>query len=262
MEPLYNIYFSGEVMQGQDPAAVREALGQLFRADEATLDKLFSGKAQSVKRNCDKATALKYKQAMEKAGARPLIKQAEAPAERPLTAAEKIAALAAAPDAGTYSDSSAGQADEPATETADGDGDFDVAEAGADVLKPEERAEPVVADIDTDHLDVDATVDRLSEEPPPPPPSPDTSHLSMGEVGEDIPVLDTGVEPLSPDTDALSLSPEGTDFSDCAPPEPAPPAVDLSSIDLAPEGSDVLEDEYKRSEEAAAPDTDHISLED
>jgi hypothetical protein len=257
MALLYTIYFAGEVIEGRDPAAVRKALGQLFRADEATLDKLFSGKAQSVKRNCDKATALKYKQAMENAGARPLIKQVEPPTERPLTAAEKIAALAAEPDAGTYADDDTGNVRE---ET--GDGEFDIAEAGADVLKPEERAQPVKADIDTDSLDLDITATRLSEEPPPPPPSPDTSHLSMGKVGEDIPTLDTGIEPLSPDTDALCLSPEGTDFSDCAPPEPIPPAVDLSAIELAPEGSDVLEEKFRRIEQGAAPDTDHIALED
>lgn len=259
MEPLYNIYFAGEVMQGQDQAAVRAALGRLFKADEATLDKLFSGKAQSVKLNCDKATALKYKQAMEKAGARPLIKQVEAVVERPLTAAERIAALASAPDAGSYTDSPTGDAGKSSAEA--GDAGFGIAEVGADVLSQEERQDTVEANIDTGHLQLDAAADRLSEEPPPPPPAPDTNHLSMGEVGEDIPVLDSGVEPLSPDTDALSLSPQGTDFSDCASPDPAPPELDLSDIDLAPEGSDVLEEEYRRKEKAAAPDTDHISLE-
>jgi hypothetical protein len=260
MESLYSIYFAGEVMEGQDPAAVREALGRLFKADDATLDKLFSGQPQSIKRNCDKATALKYKQAMENAGARPLIKSAEPAVERPLTAAERIAALAAAPDAGNYPDTSADSARKEAADDTQ-EGDFDLAAAGADVLKPEERGEAVTADIDTGDLEVDATATRLSQEPPPPPPSPDTSHLSMGEVGEDIPVLDSGVEPLSPNTDALSLSPEGTDFADCAAPEPVPPAVDLSGIDLAPEGSDVLEEQYRRAEEAEVPETDHISLE-
>ncbi len=64
---------------------------------------------------------------------------------------------------------------------------------------------------------------------------PDTSHLSMGEVGEDIPHIEEEVELLDPDT---------------------------SSISLAPEGSDVLEEEYRKQEEATPPNTDHISLED
>lgn len=70
MEARYNIYFAGQLLAGHALAGVRENIARLFNADDATLDKLFSGKAQLVKRDCDKATALKYKQAMEQAGAR------------------------------------------------------------------------------------------------------------------------------------------------------------------------------------------------
>ena len=68
MEPLYNIYYAGEVLAGFDQSQVRKSLGALFKAGDATLDKLFSGKPQLLKRDCDEATALKYKQAMERAG--------------------------------------------------------------------------------------------------------------------------------------------------------------------------------------------------
>ena len=71
MDARYSIYFAGELLDGHDRATVRAGLAKLFNADEATLDKLFSGKAQMIKRGCDKATALKYKQAMERAGAQP-----------------------------------------------------------------------------------------------------------------------------------------------------------------------------------------------
>ena len=106
MEARYNVYFSGQLLDGQQLPTVRANMAKLFNADEATLDKLFSGKAQLVKRDCDKATALKYKQAIEKAGAIPVIKAAEAtpapspaaPTDKPMTAAERIAALASAPD--------------------------------------------------------------------------------------------------------------------------------------------------------------------
>ena len=74
MEARYNIYFAGQLIEGQDLAGVRTRIGKLFKADAATLDKLFSGKTQLLKRDCDKATALKYKQAMEQAGALPVIK--------------------------------------------------------------------------------------------------------------------------------------------------------------------------------------------
>ena len=82
----------------------------------------------------------------------------------------------------------------------------------------------------------------------------------MGEVGEDIPTLASTAQPLSPDTDALDLSPAGTDFSDCAAPDPEEPLLDLSALDLAAAGSDVLEEQYRKREQPAAPDTDHLSL--
>ena len=69
-------------------------------------------------------------------------------------------------------------------------------------------------------------------------PAPDTSHLTMGEVGEDIPNLPSDVSELEPDTSSLALSPEGSDFSDCTPAQAAIPDLDLSAIALAPAGSD------------------------
>ena len=84
----------------------------------------------------------------------------------------------------------------------------------------------------------------------------------MGEVGESIPSLDHGEAPPPPNTDALSLSPEGTDFSDCQAAPAEAPELDLSSLDVAPQGSDVLEEQYRKKPAEQAPDTDHISLED
>jgi hypothetical protein len=267
MEARYNILFAGELLEGRDMAEVRAALAKLFNADDATLDKLFSGKAQIIKRDCDKPTALKYKQAMERAGAKPVIKSAGEAAVEPdpqptLSAAERIAALAAAPDEDGYrSNREEEVAATDNTSVAD-DGSVDLAPAGADVLRPEERPQPVTAEIDTSSLGMDETAQRLSEESPPPPPAPDTSHLDMGEVGDTIPNLDTGAPPVNPDTSAIKLAPEGTDLSDCAPKTPQPPAVDLSAMELAPTGSDVIEDQYRKREQPKAPNTDHISLEE
>ena len=109
---------------------------------------------------------------------------------------------------------------------------------------------------------VEPPTDHLADPEPPPPPAPDVSHLTMGEVGESIPTLDRGDIPPAPNTDALALSPEGTDFSDCKAPEPETPDVDLSGLDVAPEGSDVLEPQYRKKAPETTPSTDHISLED
>jgi hypothetical protein len=269
MDAQYDIYFAGEVIDGHDPTAVRSSLGKLFKADEATLDKLFSGKLLAIKRGCDKATALKYQQAMERAGATAVIRAAGTPEpeshlprdsakEQPASAADKIAALATAPDeVGYRSDqSAAAEVDEPAAEG------MDIAPAGSDVLRPEERPASEAVEVDTSGLAVDPDAERLSEIPQPPPPAPDTGHLSMGEVGETIPVLDRGPIPAEPSTDHIGLSPSGTDFSDCAAPEPETPNLDLSAMELAPSGSDVLEEQYRKHKVPPPPDTDHLSLED
>ena len=265
MTSRYNVYYAGEVLAGQQVDVVREKLRALFKANDATLDKLFSGSEQLVKRECDKATALQYKQAMENAGARPVVKVVRpaesAPAkpqpERKLTTAERVAALAAAPDVSIAST----EPSQPEPEIDEETG-WQLEPVGADILRPEERRQAVVADIDTSALGIAASGGRLAPESEPAPPAPDTQHLAMGDVGDTIPTLPRNEAPLNPNTDSLGLSPEGTDFSDCAPPPPEAPPMDLSAMDLAAEGADVLEEKYRNKATPAAPDTQHISLQD
>ena len=268
MEQRYHIYYSGEVLEGHDVALVRTKLGKLFNADAVTLDKLFSGTRQAVKRDCDKNTALKYKQAMENAGAKPIITAVqestaaamENTATAPeLTRAERIAAVAAG-----SADSSAGAntaVKEQAAQPGGDDATFDVAEAGADVLRPEERPVITPVNVDTSAIELTESGTRLSDESPPPPPAPDTSHLSLGSVGEPIPNLASNLDTETPDIRGIDLSPTGTDFSDCAKEDPEPLELDLSGIDLAPDGSDLLEQQYRKTPAATAPPTDHLSLE-
>ena len=270
MEARYNVYFAGEVLAGHLPESVRERLAKVFNADQQTLDKLFSGNAQLIKRDCDEATALKYKSAMEKAGAKPILKAtntAESPSDsdQKMTPAEKIAALAAAPDEGRYSAPEKDAVPVSKGLQKNAEPDFDgivLAPEGTAALREEERAEPFSREVDTTGLAVDAAAERLSEELPTPPPAPDTSHLDMGQVGETIPNLVSADTALTPDINAFSLSPRGTDFSDCHLPAAEALPLDLSNLDLASPGADVLEAKYRKQDTKAAPDTDHISLQD
>lgn len=274
MDERYNVYFAGQVMDGCDLATVREKLAKLFNADQATLDKLFSGKPQLVKRNCDHGTASKYKQALERAGAVPIIKLAEpatavpqAPARtehaRAMTAAERIAALAAAPDDARYQGSAVSASAEDTQQGAGPDtGGIVLAPPGTEVLRENERAEPVLREIDTAGLAIDAAATRLSEEPPPPPAAPDTQYLSMGGVGETIPNLVSSTAPLSPNLEGLALSAPGTDFSDCIAPEALAPPLDLSHLAALPPGDIPLEEQQRRPIPVATPSTDHILLEE
>jgi hypothetical protein len=179
-----------------------------------------------------------------------------------MTAAEKIAALAAAPDETAYrADSTPAPAERAKEPPADTSG-IVLAPPGTEVLREEERAAPVIRDVDTSRLAVDATAERLSEQAPPPPAAPDTTHLSMGDVGDSIPNLASSAVPLSPNLEGLTLSAPGTDFSDCVGPEPTPLPLDLTHLAALPAGDIPLEEQHRRPVPTTAPDTDHITLED
>ncbi|NND69107.1 MAG: hypothetical protein HKN19_16065, partial [Halioglobus sp.] len=217
MANTYNVHFAGEVITGHEPAHVREKLGKLFAADAATLDKLFSGTPRLIKKNCDRATAEKYRAAMQRAGAIAVI---EPPLDAEATsAADKIAALAAAPDTGRRPEEAhapteqpqPGSPPEPAADAA-----LQLRPPQSAVLEDHERAEEQVRDIDTSALSVGDQGERLAPEAPPAPSAPDTTHLDIAEAGADIPNLPSNEAPLDPNTDNIDLAPEGTDFTDCA----------------------------------------------
>ena len=228
MGSLIDVCFAGQLLEGQELQNVRQKVQKLFNANPETLDKLFSGKTQVLKRGCDQATATKYQQALERAGAVAILRPCEP---------------------------------KPAQASTDNSG-LDLAATGEDILRPDERAAPVTTEVDTSGIELTAAGTDLSDHEESTAAAPDTGHLSMGDVGDDIPNLADTRAQLHPNTDNISLSPEGTDFSDCAPPEADTPALDLSNIEVAPVGSDVLEEQFKKIDTAKGPDTGHISLED
>lgn len=65
----YNIYFSGNIMKGQNPEEVRKKIGTLFKLDGAKLDRLFSGQPMPIKKNINMDQAVKYRLAFREAGA-------------------------------------------------------------------------------------------------------------------------------------------------------------------------------------------------
>jgi hypothetical protein len=265
----YSVHFAGEILPGHDPGAVREGLRKLFKANDATLDRLLSGKPQLIKRACDRPTALKYQLAMTRAGARAVISEhrdADAPPSTgPAGAeasrqsmAERVAALAAG--SGPADETGKSQNANRACEVSVSTDPISLAPAGADVLGPDERSAPVTRDIDTSTLVLDEPGASLAAPAAAAPPPPDTSHLSEGPVGEDIPTLPRQQTALDPDTSALSLCPPGSDLGAGSDRPPAAPEIDLSTMDLAPAGSDLIEARYRRTEKTAAPDTSHLRI--
>ncbi|MCH2099047.1 MAG: DUF805 domain-containing protein, partial [Pseudomonadales bacterium] len=59
-EPIYNLVFRGEVLEGQHRAVVAKRLATLLKIDPGKAGTLFSGRAIVLKRNASKAVAAKY----------------------------------------------------------------------------------------------------------------------------------------------------------------------------------------------------------
>lgn len=65
----FDIVFRGDIVLGHSLDTVKQRLQQLFKADTAKIDALFIGRPVPLKRNLDEATAKKYQAVLQKAGA-------------------------------------------------------------------------------------------------------------------------------------------------------------------------------------------------
>jgi hypothetical protein len=68
-ESLYEVTFSGEIQEGAKLDEVKARIAKLFKADEVTIARLFSGKRIVIKKNLSAEVADKYSIAFTKAGA-------------------------------------------------------------------------------------------------------------------------------------------------------------------------------------------------
>jgi len=66
---LYDIFFSGTIMEGQNEAEVKAKVGRIFKAEGARLERLFSGQPIRIKAGVDLDTAVKYRVTFRDAGA-------------------------------------------------------------------------------------------------------------------------------------------------------------------------------------------------
>ena len=89
MSNTFEVVFSGEVLDGFDPAETRAKIGKLFNADETKIARLFSGNSIVIKKDLDEATAYKYVGAFKNAGAKAIARDtaAAAPVVEEVTAA-------------------------------------------------------------------------------------------------------------------------------------------------------------------------------
>lgn len=66
---FYRIVFSGEVTRGQDVADVKRNLAALFRADAATIDRLFRGRPVVLQQGLEAEEAIHFVSVLSRAGA-------------------------------------------------------------------------------------------------------------------------------------------------------------------------------------------------
>ncbi|MEM6544799.1 MAG: hypothetical protein AAF680_07830 [Pseudomonadota bacterium] len=282
----FDIAFAGECLDGFEPASVRVAIGRLFKADDATLERLFSGKRQKIKKNCDRETAAKYQRAIRDAGGKAIITRAQAPIlevsqdQEPAQERKRSQGVASeTADPVAVDTKGTGEKAAPSAEVeqavgADPDLSFpdpvaenraaplSLAPAGSDVLQEHERQVSTAVHVTTDHLELAQVGEDLG-------PSttvnteavavPDFELLAAGENLTDS--VESPTE-LRSATSALELCPPEHDLSDCAPTKEEAPSFELSGIALADAGSDLLEASERQPSSASAPDTSHLSIAD
>ncbi|EKF72957.1 hypothetical protein A11A3_16075 [Alcanivorax hongdengensis A-11-3] len=179
-ETRYQLVFSGQLVNGADPDTVKANLARLFKMDAARVETLFGGKPVVLKKDADQATAMKFRAVMKQAGAqcemRPV---ASATTDAPVQESRPpVASSAADVDQGEQN----AELETVGTIRTGGtgfSGAFSVADVGSDMDNSERAASP---------------------------PAPDTSHLSLGQAGEELGQLPDERKTVTPDISHLSLS--------------------------------------------------------
>jgi Fe2+ transport system protein B len=85
MDTLYCVVFKGEIVDGESIDNVKKKLASMFKTDVSSIEKFFTGKAHTVKKDVNLETGEKIKAAFSKAGALCHLKKTEAqkPAPEP-----------------------------------------------------------------------------------------------------------------------------------------------------------------------------------
>ena len=190
-DKLYDIAFSGKIVDGADLELVKRKIGKIFNADEARLAKMFSGQRVLIKRNADEITMIKYRGAFQKAGAScEVVELSQAETSTPVKSLQSVKKETVVAQNETEYVSKYPESDEipqallsePLGIHAKNIQDLatDIAPVGSQLLNQlEEVPEPVIDISGMGVAPVGTTLsDDNGEEPPPPP---DTSGLSMAD---------------------------------------------------------------------------------
>lgn len=250
-DKVFNIVFRGEIISGADEAAVKANVGKLFKANEQVLARLFSGEAIAIKKNVDKAGAMKYRALMKQAGAVCYAlepgESLDAPKTAPVTKVVVATKPASKPDNAKNTAPVAEQKSE-----------WSLAPAGSILVEPSVIEGVEIPDIDGITLaavGVDIIENPVKRDAVP---LPDISNINLAPVGSDVADPVEKIPVAIPNVTHIDLAPVGADVADPVEHDyPAPP--DVSGIKLAPPGSDVADPKPKVPE--LQVNIKHIALE-
>lgn len=216
-DPLYDIYFRGEVLPGEDIAKVKAAVAKIFKANDAKLAILFSGKVNPIKKSVDKATAAKYQKVFKQAGAKAIITLAKEQ-QSSKKVEDKSVSPASVPNS--------------VPNKVESQGSWDVLPSGSDLLKPDERKDIPDVDIDTSAIKVVSPFQEIEVVEKVVPEAPSTAHISVADAGEDMnPDRAAPVPDLELDLSNFSVAEAGADLVDKEEKD-VPPAPDTNHIKL------------------------------
>lgn len=224
----YDIIFRGDIVFGHQLAEVKLKLQQLFKADAAKIDALFTGRPVPLKRNLDEATANKYRDVLLKAGAMVEVCSSD---KSPANAPPKPVAQPRTQSAASVTPAYAA---------------WTLAPVGADLLPASERpAKPAAVAVDTSGLSLRPAEGNLVD-------SSEVVHevdavviapdLGLAAVGENLINTDEKLElPLvEVDLDDWEIAAPGSDLLSAEErPVVVPVVVANSNFGLAPVGSDL-----------------------
>lgn len=209
----FDVYFSGEILEGYEIDQVKQAVGELFRLSGPKLEALFAGIPVRVKKNLSVEKAGRFRKVFLESGA--LVQIVPAGQEPPSEPAAPVPPRASA------------------TRTTRNSRGSGLELAPMEPLETESNTKKPA--IDTSSLSLD---DSSGVEQQPPAareaPLPDISHLSMAAPDEGKKEeTDKGTQAPLPDISHLEAAPpDSGSLEDCATEKPAAPLPDISGLSL------------------------------
>lgn len=210
----FDVYFSGEILDGHETDQVKLAVGELFKISGPKLEALFAGVPVRVKKNLSAEKAGRFRKAFLELGA--LVQIVPAGQEPPAPLASNRSA-----------------SHRPARESVASASDGGLTLAPIEPLKTETI--PEAPAIDTSSLEVApaGTAEPLQPESTAESQLPDLGNLSLAPLESNKEETDEKPQPPVPDTSHLeALPPRSGSLEDCTTEKEPAPLPDISKLSL------------------------------